>query len=125
MHHFAHCWISVAAEIGPGLLIAHVSGVIIGGGTIIGKNCDIRQNVTFGGNFNKSDENGRQQPMLGDNISIGAGAVIIGPVSIGNNSIVGANSVVTKDVPSRVIVFGIPAIIVKDVWDENITGRKL
>jgi serine O-acetyltransferase len=125
MHHFAHCWISVAAEIGPGFLVAHVSGIIIGGSTIIGRNCDIRQNVTFGGNFNKVNEKGRQQPLIGDHVSFGAGAVIVGPITIGDHVIVGANSVVSRDVPSNVIVSGVPALIIKDVWDESITGRKL
>lgn len=125
MHHFAHCWISASAEIGPGFLIAHVGGIIIGGGTKIGSNCDIRQNVTFGGNFNKQSEDGRQQPIVGNGVSFGAGCVIVGPVKIGNKSIIGANSVVTRDVPEGVIVSGIPANIIKKVWSESETGRKL
>jgi len=125
MHHFAHCWISASAEIGPGFLISHVGGIVIGGGTKIGKNCDIRQNVTFGGNFNKQAEDGRQQPIVGNGVSFGAGCVIIGPVKIGDNSIVGANSVVTRDVPEKVIVSGIPAKVIKEVWNESDTGRKL
>ena len=125
MHHFAHCWISAAAEIGPGFLIAHVGGIIIGGGTKIGSYCDIRQNVTFGGNFNKQAEDGRQQPLVGNGVSFGAGCVIIGPVKIGDNSIIGANSVVTRDVPEGVIVSGIPAKVIKEVWNETETGRKL
>jgi serine O-acetyltransferase len=122
MHHLCHCWISTAAEIGEGFMIAHVGGLVIGGGTIIGNNCDVRQNVTFGGNFNR--DNGRQQPIVGDNVSVGVGAVILGPVRVGSNSIVGANSVVTRDVPADVIVAGIPATVLKPRWDEG-SGRGL
>jgi serine O-acetyltransferase len=124
MHHLSHCWISVSAEIGPGFLIAHVGGLVIGDKTRIGANCDVRQNVTFGGNFSKKDTEGRTQPWVGDNVSFGVGAVILGPVRIGSNSIVGANSVVIRDVPENVIVFGVPAKIMKSRWTEE-TGRKL
>lgn len=124
MHHFCHCWISVSAEIGPGFLIAHVGGIVVGGKTIIGKNCDIRQNVTFGGNFSRKDEQGRTQPILGDGISVGAGACILGPVKIGNNAIIGANSVVTRDVRENMIASGIPAKEIKERWSLD-SKRKL
>ena len=124
MHHLSHCWISVGADIGPGFLIAHVGGLIIGGETRIGSNCDVRQNITFGGNFNKTSTIGRSQPWLGDNISVGAGAVILGPISVGSNSIIGANTVVTRDVPENVIVFGVPGKVIKERWNDD-TGRKL
>lgn len=124
MHHLCSCFIHPAAKIGTGFLIAHVGSIIVGGGTIIGNNCDIRQNVTFGGNFNKKNEDGRMQPLLEDNISIGAGACILGPVTIGANSIIGANSVVTKDIPPGKIAAGIPARVIRNVWTEQ-TDRKL
>jgi len=117
--HTSYCQISTTAEISPGFLIAHPIGLVIGGGTRIGRNCDVRQNVTFGGNFNKVDDKGRSHPWLEDNISVGAGAVIIGPVKIGTNSIIGANSVVTKDVPQNVIVSGIPGKILKERWSDD------
>lgn len=122
--HSCYCEISCAAEIEPGFLISHTVGLVIGGGTKIGLNCDVRQNVTFGGNFNKVDGNGRSQPWLEDNVSVGAGAVIVGPVRIGANSIIGANSVVTTDLPQNVIIAGIPGKVIKERWCED-SGRKL
>lgn len=124
MHHLCFCWICTLAEIGAGFKISHTIGLVIGGDTIIGKNCDVRQNTTFGGNFNKVDAAGRSKPCLGDNVSVGAGAVVLGPVKVGMNSIIGANAVVTKDVPEDVIVGGVPAVIIKNRWDES-TGRGL
>lgn len=118
MHHTCHCWISCAAEIGPGFLIAHVGGLVIGAGTHIGENCDVRHNVTFGGNYNKVDAGGRAYPWVGDYVSVGSGAAILGPVRIGSNVIIGANSVVTRDVPDDVVVSGIPAQVVHARWDE-------
>jgi len=114
--HSCYSEISSAAEIAPGFLISHTIGLVIGSETRIGWNCDVRQNVTFGGNFNKVDENGLDKPWLEDNVSVGAGAVIIGPVKIGTNTIIGANSVVTKDVPQNMIVSGIPAKVIKERW---------
>ena len=124
MHHASHCWICTTAEIGGGLYIAHVCGLVIGGVTVIGKNCDVRHNVTLGGNFFKSDSEGRRFPVLGDNISLGTGAVVTGPVKIGDNSIIGANSVVNRDIPANMIAAGNPAKVIRERWPEE-SGRKL
>lgn len=124
LNRSCHCSIGASCQIGGGLKIAHTFGLVIGGGTIIGENCDVRQNVTLGGNFKKRDQEGHTQPIVGNNVSIGAGAVLLGPVRIGYNSIIGANAVVTKDVPENVIVGGVPAKVIKERWPES-SGRSL
>lgn len=112
--HGSQCSISLTAEIGPGFCIQHCGDIVIGGSTIIGKNCDIRQGVTFGGNVGKS-KNSQMQPIVGDNVLIGAGAKILGPIIIGSNSVVGANAVVITDIPPNSVAAGIPArVISKD-----------
>lgn len=115
-YHFCHCLIRVQADIGQGLLITHSLGIVIGSNTRIGRNCNITSGVVFGGNYNKKSEDNRTKPWIGDNVSISTGAKILGPVKIGSNSIIGANSVVTRDVPENVIVFGVPAKIIKERW---------
>lgn len=93
----------------------HPHNIVIGNNVTIGKNCVIYQNVTLGkkGTFYLDDGNINDYPNIGDNVIIYAGAMIIGNVKIGNNVIVGANSVVTIDVPDNSIVGGIPAKILK------------
>jgi serine O-acetyltransferase len=93
-------------SIGPGLFIQHGFSTIISAESI-GKNCWINQQVTIGFS-NRTDV-----PILGDNVRITAGAKVIGKIKIGNNSIVGANAVVVKDVPENCTVVGVPASIIK------------
>lgn len=103
--------IGSGAIIGPGLLIVHPLGVIIADAQI-GAHCTIWQNVTIGANFRK-DETGRSiYPFLGNNVKVLTGAVIVGPVNVGSNVVVGANSVVIKNVPSNSVVGGVPAKII-------------
>ena len=83
-------------EIGRRVLIAHQGGIVIAPGTVIGDDCLIRQNVTIG----MAREGGRS-PRIGRRVEIGAGAVIAGDITIGDGAIIGPNSVVTTDVPSR------------------------
>jgi serine acetyltransferase len=90
--------------IGIGLIIYHYSNIVTNGSVVIGENCVICRGVTIG---NKNFEN--DVPVLGDNVDIGAGAVIIGKIKIGNNVKIGANAVVLKDVPDNHIAVGNPA----------------
>ena len=119
MHHLCHCWISSLADIGPGFIVAHVCGIIIPPGIIIGENCDIRQNVTLGGNYGKKNEDGRSNPKLCDYVSVGANAVILGPVTIGSHSIVGANATVTKSVPEHSVVAGFRSEVIAKCVDNT------
>ncbi len=93
------------AVIGEGFFIDHGNGVVIGETTEIGNNVTLYQGVTLGG---VSLEKEKRHPTLGNNIIVGAGAKILGPVNIGDNVKIGANSVVTKDVPSNSVVVGVP-----------------
>lgn len=94
------------SEIGPGLFIQHGFSTIIAAKSI-GKDCWINQQVTIG------FSNDTDSPVIGDKVSISAGAKVIGNVHIGNNSKIGANAVVVKDVPENCTVVGVPAYIIK------------
>lgn len=82
-------------------------GIVISGDAVIGRNCTIFHEVTIGINEIKSAE----APIIGDNVFIGAGAKIIGKVQVGSNSRIGANAVITKDVPEGATVVGVNKII--------------
>ena len=101
------------AKIGKNLFIDHGMGVVIGETSEIGNNVTIYHNVTLGGispSINSNDQrNIKRHPTLEDNVVIGSGAQILGPVIIGKNSLIGANAVVTKDVSAKSIMVGIPA----------------
>ena len=101
------------AKIGKNLFIDHGMGVVIGETSEIGDNVTIYHNVTLGGispSINANEQrNLKRHPTLQDNVVVGSGAQILGPVIIGKNSLIGANAVVTKDVPEKSIMVGIPA----------------
>ena len=97
------------AVIGKGFFIDHGMGVVIGETSEIGENVTIYHGVTLGGtSFTK----GKRHPTIGNNVTIGAGAKILGPLTIGDNSKVGANSVVIRDVPPNSTVVGMPGSVV-------------
>ncbi len=101
------------ATIGKRLFIDHGMGVVIGETTIIGDDCTLYQGVTLGG-VGTGSHTTKRHPTLLNNVMISAGAKVIGNVTIGNNSIVGASSVVLKDVPDNCTVIGIPGRIVRE-----------
>ncbi|WP_455684536.1 serine O-acetyltransferase EpsC [Thomasclavelia sp.] len=101
------------ATIGKRLFIDHGMGVVIGETTIIGDDCVLYQGVTLGG-VGTGEHKVKRHPTLLNNVMVSAGAKVIGDVTIGNNSIVGAQTVVLADVPDNCTVVGVPAFIVKE-----------
>ena len=101
------------AKIGKNLFIDHGMGVVIGETSEIGDNVTIYHMVTLGGISPSIDSNSQRQikrhPTLKDNVVVGSGAQILGPITVGENSKIGANAVVTKDVEANAIMVGIPA----------------
>ena len=112
------------AKIGKNLFIDHGMGVVIGETSEIGDNVTIYHMVTLGGispSINSDDQRDvKRHPTLMDNVVVGSGAQILGPIVVGKNAKIGANAVVTKDVPENAVMVGIPA---KNV-DENTTDDK-
>ena len=98
------------AKIRKGLFIDHGSGVVIGETAEIGDNCTLYQGVTLGGT---GKDVGKRHPTLGNNVMIGAGAKVLGPFRIGDNSKIAANAVVLSEVPPDSTAVGIPAKVVK------------
>ncbi len=115
------------ATIGEGLFIDHGMGVVIGETCEIGNNVTIYQGVTLGGT---GKDVGKRHPTIGDNVMVGSGAKVLGPIKIGANSKIGAGSVVLKDVPEDSTVVGIPGRAVKrstlyDSPSENLDQLRL
>lgn len=106
--------ISLSTNIGPGLKIEHFGGIFVNGKAVIGMRCSILHDVTIG-------EYGGA-PIIGNYVFIGPGAKLIGGVRVGDNVIIGANSVVTKNIPDNAVVVGIPGKIISEkgnLRDEN------
>ncbi len=98
------------AKIGPGFFIDHGMGVIIGETSEIGENVLLYQGVTLGGT---GKQKGKRHPTLGNNVVVGAGAKVLGAITIGDNVKIGANSVVLHSVPKNSIVVGVPGKVIK------------
>ena len=98
------------ATIGKGLFIDHGMGVVIGETTEIGDNCTLYQGVTLGGT---GKDVGKRHPTLGNNVLVGAGAKVLGPFKIADNSKIAANAVVLEEVPENSTAVGIPARVVR------------
>lgn len=98
------------AKIGKGLFIDHGTGVVIGETAEIGENCTIYQGVTLGGT---GKDHGKRHPTLGNNVMVGAGAKVLGPFKVGDNSRIAAGAVVLSEVPENSTAVGVPARIVK------------
>lgn len=106
---FSGIEIHPGATIGEGFFIDHGMGVVIGETTEVGDNVTIYHGVTLGGT---SWQQGKRHPTLGDNVVVGAGAKVLGPITIGHDVKVGSNAVVVKDVPSGSTVVGVPGRVV-------------
>jgi len=110
-----------SATIGRGLFIDHGTGVVIGETTVIGDRVTLFQGVTLGGT---GKERGKRHPTIGHNVVIGAGAKVLGNITIGNDSMVGANAVVIRDVPEHSTVVGVPGRVTR-TKDRYFPGIKL
>jgi serine O-acetyltransferase len=99
-----------SATIGHGLFIDHGIGVVIGETAVIGENVTLFQGVTLGGT---GKERGKRHPTIGDNVVIGAGAKVLGNITVGKDSMIGANAVVIRDVPDNSTVVGVPGRIAR------------
>lgn len=98
------------AKLGHGILIDHGSGVVIGETTVVGDNCTIYQGVTLGG---VGTQKGKRHPTLGNNVTVGAGAKILGSFEVGDNCSIAANAVLLRQLDENITAVGIPARPVK------------
>lgn len=114
--------ISDTTSIGDGFYIGHWGCIVINPLSILGRNVDVAQGVILGvsGRGEK-----RGCPIIGDNVYIGPGAKVIGKIKIGNNVAIGANAVVTKDVPDNAVVAGVPAIIISFEGSEGYCNHRI
>jgi serine O-acetyltransferase len=103
---FCNCIIGRGADFGPRFVLVHATGIVINGRVRGGAGIHLEHQVTIGAER-------RQSPTLGDDVFVGAGARILGPVTIGAGARIGANAVVVRDVPAHTTVVGIPARVVR------------
>ncbi|MBQ2076579.1 MAG: serine acetyltransferase [Bacteroidales bacterium] len=114
--------ISETTQIGKGFYIGHFGCIVVSGQAVIGSNVNISQGITIG-RTNRGEKQG--VPTIGDEVYIGPGAKIIGKINIGNNITIGANAVVTSDIPDNACVAGIPAKIISYAGSEGYVNRKV
>ena len=109
------CQIYPQAVLGEGLYIPHFVGIVVGSTTELGNYCTIFPNVIFGAAYHPEERNpsGRRHPKCGDYCVFGANSSIIGKITLGNNVIIGAGAVVTKDIPDNCVVVGVNQILKK------------
>ena len=110
-----------SARIGRGLFIDHGMGVVVGETTVIGNHVTLFQGVTLGGT---GKERGKRHPTLGDNVVVGAGAKVLGNITVGADSMIGANAVVVRDVPEQSTVVGVPGRVAR-TKDQHFPGINL
>ncbi|WP_188785108.1 serine O-acetyltransferase [Nocardioides phosphati] len=103
------------AQIGPGFCLVHSMKIAIGAGVVIGRDCRIAHGVTIGGDMGRHpwDRSSDGWPVIGDYVTIGVDAYVVGPVTIGDGAIIGTKALVNKDVPVNGIAVGIPARVIK------------
>ncbi|TXK82511.1 serine O-acetyltransferase [Paenibacillus sp. N3.4] len=112
--------ISPKTVIGSGFYIGHFGGIVVNSMAVIGKNCNLSQGVTIG-MANRGKNKG--VAVIGDNVYIGPGAKIVGAVKIGDNAAIGANCVVTKDVPEHAVVVGVPGKVISMSGSKGYIGN--
>ncbi len=120
---FSRFWTQIeihpGATVGSGVFIDHGSGVVIGETAIVGDDVTIYQGVTLGGT---SLEHVKRHPTIGDRVIIGSGAKVLGDITIGSDSRIGANAVVTKSVPAHSVVVGVPGQVIR-IAGQDIAAR--
>lgn len=99
-------------QIGPNLKLQHGLALVVNHETIIGANCTLRHSTTIG-NKKLPDGSYSSSPQIGNNVEIGSNVVILGPITVGDNAVIGAGSVVVKDVAAGAVVVGNPARVIR------------
>lgn len=121
LHKLVQCLTGIdvpsSVEAGPGLYIGHFGEIILHGQVRLGSNVNLGQGVTIGiGGFGAL----RGVPTIGSRVYFGAGAKVFGPITVGDDCIIGANAVVTRSIPPRSVAVGVPARVIREATDSDI-----